>query len=89
MALNAPRYAAVVALRGDMGCSTFRERHMKATLRFKVRLKRMEDTSIARKVYLWNVRSSKWEKCMNIVDRSAMLAMWVHRFSEGRERVYE
>ena len=34
MALNAPRYAAVEALRGDMGWSTFRERHMKATLRY-------------------------------------------------------
>ena len=27
MALNAPRYAAIEALRGDMGWSTFRERH--------------------------------------------------------------
>ena len=26
---------------------------------------------------------------MNMVDRSGMLVMWVHRFSEGRERVYE
>ena len=35
MALNAPRYAAAIeALRGDMGWSTFRERHMKATLRY-------------------------------------------------------
>ena len=31
MALNAPRYAAIEALRGDMGWSIFRERHMKAT----------------------------------------------------------
>ena len=46
MALNAPRYAAAIeALRGDMGWSTFRERHMKATLR----LERMEDTRLARK----------------------------------------
>ena len=27
MALNAPRYASVEALRGDMGWSTFRETH--------------------------------------------------------------
>ena len=59
MALNAPRYAVVEALRGDMGWSTFRERHIKATLRYKVRLERMENIRIARKVYLWNVRSSK------------------------------
>ncbi|MPD02143.1 hypothetical protein E2C01_097702 [Portunus trituberculatus] len=32
MALNAPRYTAVEALRGDMGWSTFRERLVKATL---------------------------------------------------------
>ena len=38
IALNAPRYAAVEALRGDMGWSTFRERIRKATVRFKVRL---------------------------------------------------
>ena len=48
MTLNAPRYAAVEALRGDMGWSTFRERHIKATLRYKIRLERMENTKIAR-----------------------------------------
>ena len=26
---------------------------------------------------------------MNMVDKSGMLVMWVHRFFEGRERVYE
>ena len=26
---------------------------------------------------------------MDMVDRSGMLVMWVHLFSEGRERVYE
>ena len=73
-----------------MGWSTFRERHIKATLRYEVRLERRENTKIARKVYLWNVRSSKWEKkCMNMVDRSDMLVRWVHRFCEGRESIYE
>ena len=58
---------------------------MKTTLRYKVRLERMEDTRIAQKVYLWNVRSSKWEKkCMNVVDRSGMLVMWKHM--EGDEQ---
>ena len=33
MALNAPRCAALEALRGDMGWSTFRERVIKATTR--------------------------------------------------------
>ena len=31
MALNEPGYAVIEALRGDMGWSTFRERHVKAT----------------------------------------------------------
>ena len=59
MTLNAPRYASVEVLRGDMGWSTFRERlkHIMATLRYKVRLERMENTRIARKIYLWNVRA--------------------------------
>ncbi|MPC41896.1 hypothetical protein E2C01_035504 [Portunus trituberculatus] len=35
MALNAPRYTAVEALRGDMGWSSFRKRLVKATLRYK------------------------------------------------------
>ena len=40
MALNAPRYAALEGLRGDTGWSTFRERLIKATLRYKIRLER-------------------------------------------------
>ena len=81
------RIARMALKRGDMECSTFRERHIKATLRYKVRLERMENTIVARNVYFWNVRSSKWEK--NIVDRSGMLVRWVHRFSEEREWVYQ
>ena len=44
MALDAPRYAVVEALRGDMGWSTFRKRPIIATLRYKVRLERLENT---------------------------------------------
>lgn len=90
MALNAPKYAAIEALRGDMGWSTFRERLTKATLRYKVRLERMEDTRLARKVYLWNVGSSRWwKKCIKMVDRSGLLVRWIHRPFEGRQYVYE
>ena len=75
MALNAPRYTAVEALRGDMGWSTFRERLVKATLRYKVRLERMDESRIARKVYLWNIMDSKWaKKCGSMVDKNDMLA---------------
>ena len=37
-----------------------------------------------------NIRSNRWEgKCINMVGRSGILILWVHKFSEGRERVYE
>ncbi|XP_050694867.1 uncharacterized protein LOC126984800 isoform X3 [Eriocheir sinensis] len=84
LALNAPRYAAVEALRGDMGWSTFRERFRKATLIYKVRLERMDDARLARKVYLWSVHESKWIKnCMRMVGDSGMRVRWVSR-EEGR-----
>ena len=90
LALNAPKYAAVEALRGDMGWSTFRERLLKATLRYKIRLERMEDARLARKVYLWNVRSSRWgKKCIKMVDRSGLRVRWIHQQFEGRQYVYE
>ena len=86
MALNAPRYAAVEALRGDMGWSTFRERHIKATLRYKVRLQEMEDTRLVRKIYLWNERCSRWlKRCMGMVNRSGMQFVW----TGGRQGVHE
>ena len=78
MALNAPKYAAVEALRGDMGWSTFRERYIKATLRYKVRLEQMENARLARKVYLWN-GSSRWVKrCMSMVNRNDMDIIWLY-----------
>ena len=90
MALNAPRFAAVEALRGDMGWSTFRERLVKATLRYKVRLERMENARLARKVYLWDMRESKWvNKCGRMIDRSRTLSRWVHRLNEGELNVSE
>ena len=88
MALNAPRYAA--AVEALMGWSTFRERYMKATLRYKVRLERMEDTRLARKVYLWSERNSRWMKrCMRMVDRSNMQILWTYGRSERRQGEYE
>ena len=43
MALNTPRYS---------GWSTFRKRSVKATLRYKIMLERMDDERTVRKVYL-------------------------------------
>ena len=51
-ALNAPRYVAVEALRGDMGWSSFLERYRKATLRYKLRIERLDNSRIVRKVYM-------------------------------------
>ena len=62
-----------------MGWNTFRERLMKAALGYKARLERMEDTRLARKVYLWNECSSKWGKwCLKMVCRSGMGVRWMH-----------
>ena len=59
VALGANRYAAVEAIRGDMGWSTFKERIGKAVLRYTVRLLRMDANRWARKVHEWNVEG-KW-----------------------------
>ncbi len=73
MALNAPRYTTVEALRDDKGWSTFRERLTKVTLGYKIRLEKMDDARIARKVYLWNESESKWRKrCMRMTDRNGL-----------------
>ena len=88
LALNAPRYAAVEALRGDMGWSTFRERLRKATLRYKVRLERMDDARVARKVHMWSMVESKWIKnCMRMAIDSGMRVRWMPR--EGGRRFCE
>ena len=88
IALNAPSYAAVEALRGDMGWSSFRERYRKAILRYKARLERMNDARLARKVYLWGIHESKWiRNCMKMAVESGMRVRWVNR-EEGR-RVFE
>ena len=90
IALNAPRYAAVEALRGDMGWSTFRERLRKSTLRYKVRLERMDDARLARKVYLWNIRDSKWgNNCMKMAGSSGMTPRWMERYLVGGQYRYE
>ncbi|XP_063861501.1 uncharacterized protein LOC135101456 [Scylla paramamosain] len=86
MALSAPRCTAVEALRGDMGWSTFRERLTKATLRYKIRLERMDNARIVRKVYLWNESGSKWRKrCMRMTDRNGLQVVWAIRMA-GRNQ---
>ena len=90
MALNALRYAAVESLRGDMGWSTFRERLTKATLRYKIRLERMDDTRLARQVYLWNGCKRRWAKrCMKVVEGNGLNLWWMYEMVDDRERMSE
>ncbi|MPC65526.1 hypothetical protein E2C01_059663 [Portunus trituberculatus] len=56
-----------------MGWSTFRERLLKATLRYKVRLKRMDDERIWRK------------RCMKMTERSGLQVVWGMRMA-GRNQ---
>ncbi|MPC10999.1 hypothetical protein E2C01_003649 [Portunus trituberculatus] len=85
MALNAPRYAVIEGLRGDKGWSTFRERHVKAILKFKPRLERMNDARIVRKVLLWDVRNSRWgKKCVRMAVKSSVETSLAFQRAEGR-----
>ena len=73
-----------------MGWSTLRERQMKATLRNKVRLERMNETRLARKVYLWTLEDSKWgNKCGKMIDKNSMLVRRLHRSFEDGQNVVE
>ena len=82
--------AAIEALRGDMGWSTFRERLTKATLRYKIRLERMDDTRLARQVYLWNGCQRRWAKrCMKMVESNGLNLWWMYEMVDDRERMSE
>ena len=88
MALNAPRFAASEALRGDMGWSTFSERHMKATMSYRGRLEQMDNERLAKKVFMWNRWESKWDGfCRKMLDKCGIDA-WrlMHRIRDGLER---
>ena len=60
VALGANGYSGVEAIRGDMGWSSFYERHMKAIILYKGRIDRMENTRWVKKVQLVVNRGSKW-----------------------------
>jgi hypothetical protein len=84
LALGAPRWTAVEALRGDMGWSTFKERRMRSVLRYKVRLERMDDERWARKMYMWNIKGSKWaRRCRALVRKCGMHEAWVRQGPAG------
>ena len=71
--LGANRYAAVEAIRGDMGWSTFEERLMKNQLKYKARLERMNSKRYAKKVYKEIGLGSKWiYSCGRNVKKSGL-----------------
>lgn len=86
MALNASRYAVKEALRGDTGWKTYFHRHVKATLRYKTRLERINDARLVKKVFLWNIRSSRWGKmCVKMVIKNGLETSWVFQQVEGKQ----
>ena len=84
VALGANAYAAVEAIRGDMGWSTFSERCMKGCMMFKIRIERMEEDRWVKKVCKHVEVKSKWLKTCKRVVRKCGLN--VHReVMVGRE----
>ena len=63
---------------------------MKGSLRYKVRLERMAETRLARKVYLVSMANSKWaKKCGRLIDRNSMLTRRVYQHHEDRVNMNE
>ena len=85
LALGANKFVGVEAIRGDMGWSTFEERIMKGTLRYKIRIERMNDNRWARSVSMEAGNSSKWMmNCTNIANRSGIFRIWI-RNQQGKQ----
>ena len=96
VALGANRYVGVEAIRGDMGWSTFRERVMKGKMNYKIRLERMPEERIAKKIYEFNGSKSKWSmQCKKVVRECGLKAInvigldmrdkgWYIRLKDGR-----
>ena len=73
MALGANGYAAVEAIRGDMGWSTFSERCMKGSIMYKKRIERMEDSRWVKKVCENMGQRSRWLcMCKRVVKRCGL-----------------
>ncbi|KAF2356116.1 hypothetical protein FHG87_013128 [Trinorchestia longiramus] len=62
LALGAPKWTAVEAVRGDLGWSLFPERMVKAVLNYKVRIEQMENKMWVKQIFDWNLSESLWEK---------------------------
>ena len=73
LALGGNKLEGVEAIRGEMGWSTFEERYIKATLKYKVRLEKMGEDRWAKKVYRDVGNKSKWLKgCVRSVRKIQM-----------------
>ena len=70
VALGANGFAAVEAIRGDMGWSTFSERCMKGCMMYKVRIERMPDERWVKKVCERVSGGGKWLRtCKRVVRK--------------------
>ena len=73
LALGGNKLERVQAIRGEMGWSTFEDRCIKATLKYKVRLEKMGEDRWAKKVYRDVGNKSKWLKgCVRSVGKIGM-----------------
>jgi len=69
-ALGANRYVGVEAIRGDLGWSTFEERHYKGVLAYKVRLERMDNERWVKQIFNTYNSVSKWAKsCVRMINK--------------------
>ncbi|KAF2366571.1 hypothetical protein FHG87_002672 [Trinorchestia longiramus] len=62
LALGAPKWTAVEAIRGDLVWNLFSEKMVKAVLNYKVRIERMEYERWVKQIFEWNLSESFWEK---------------------------
>ncbi|KAF2359932.1 hypothetical protein FHG87_009304 [Trinorchestia longiramus] len=61
LALDAPKWTAVEAVRGDLGWSLFSESVIKAVLNYKVKIERMEIKNWVKQIFEWNLSESLWK----------------------------
>ena len=84
VALGCGKLVGNEAIRGDMGWSTFEERLMKAKLRYKVRIERMDENRWVKLISDVVGGKSKWKReCANIARDCNLYKTWtMNQFRE-------
>ena len=88
VALGASGYTAVEALRGDMGWSTFSERCMKGCIGYNIRIERMSNEILVKKVYDHVGVRSKWLKVCKCCDQM-WIKIWSRLDPSGRVSMWQ